>query len=360
MILVPNHQQLLSGNRGLLFSLLLSFFFLSSCEMLKPLPSDKGGQENDKAELETIQGRKVYDPATGTWVEIENSSTEQMDTVRWKDVPSSLEPPIFSVAAPVVNTGGNIGNNPVRPIGVGEAGSQLLSSYNVAVILPFLTNRYAASGNRISDNSEWALQFYNGMQMAFDELSDQGVALNVSVLDSKASESTVGALARTNNDVNNAHLVVGPYRRNNVSIIADKMQLTNGVVVSPYSASSNVSKNNSNYIQVNPTLKTHCEAIMKDVYGKYGRSQIVLVGMNTSSETARFEYFQREFLRLSGMADTFRLRELLVDTSKLDMQNVDFKPWFDYGGETVFIVPSYSSEVFVYNFLRKLSLKEKK
>lgn len=325
---------------------------MTSCDLFKPVT--QGGEEKEQGdELDPIQGRKVYDPTTGTYVTVENAPTEIMDTIIWRDIPSSLEPPIYSTGAPV--TAGP-GGNPVTPIGVGEGGSQILSSYNVSVVLPFLTDRFNASSNELPDNSDWALHFYGGMQMALDELSEEGIALNVSVLDSKASEQAVGSLARLNSDLSNAHLIIGPYRRNNAAILADKVRTTGGVLVSPHSASSNVSPQNPNYVQVSPTLESHCQAIMKHVYERYERDQIVLVGQDLAPETARFEYFQQEFQRLDGLKDTTRLRELVIDTAQLDMQSIDLKPWLGLDEETVFILPSWANELFVYNFLRKLDL----
>ncbi len=333
--------------------LLLAVLNMSNCELLKPVSQGTDNQEQDDTELDPIQGRRVYDPTTGTYVIVENAPSEIMDTITWTEIPSSLEPPIYSTGAPVAN--GPIGN-PVQQIGIGEGGSQMLSSYNMAVVLPFLSHRFNSTTNDIPDNAEWALEFYNGMQMAFDVLSAEGVALNVSVLDSRASDQAVGALARTNTDIANAHLVIGPYRRNNVSILAERMRATGGVLVSPHSASSNVSNQNPNYIQVAPTLESHCRAIMQHVQSRYQREQVVLVGMDTRDETARFEYFQREYQRLTSLMDTTRIRELVVDTSQLDMQSIDLKPYLGYADETVFILPSWSDELFVYNFLRKLDL----
>ncbi len=352
MILVQNHQQRLNGSKILFFAIFLTVS-LSACELFKPIAQNDNDRDKKNENLDPIQGRRVYDPTTGTYVIVRNAPIGSMDTIIWRNIPSSIEPPIYSTAAPISDTPSS---NPVKTIGIGAGNSQLLSSYNVSVILPFLSGRYNSMDKDFSANSTWALQFYNGMEMAFDELSAQGVKLNVSVMDSKANESVVGNLARTNRDLNEAHLIIGPYLRNNVSILADKARTTGAVIVSPHSASSAVSANNPNYIQLKPTLESHCQAIMQHVYERYSRNQIVLVCMDKESEIKRFDYFQKEYQLLSGMADTTRLRELTIDTAKLDMQDFDLKPWFGFDRETVFIVPSWSNEIFIYNLLRKLDV----
>lgn len=345
--------------------LLLVGLSASSCELFKPLSqADKPGGQGSRSttttaptqtpneELDPIQARRVYDAKTGTWVVVQNSPTDQMDTIIWKDIPSSTDPPIYSTSAPIEGPSGN----PVRPIGTGEGGSQLLSSYNVSVVLPFLSNRYDRLDKTLSDNSEWAMQYYSGMQMAYDELEANGVALNLQLLDSKFSEQTVSNLVRTDRTLNSAHLIIGPYGSGSARILADRAKTGSSVLVSPHSASARVSQDNPNYIQVNPTLQSHCEAIMQHVNQRYNRSQIVLVAMDTPGEQARFDYFQREYQRLNGMIDTTRLTELLIDTTKLDLQNFDLKPFLGYSGETVFIVPSWANEIFVYNLMRKIDL----
>jgi ABC-type branched-subunit amino acid transport system substrate-binding protein len=360
MISVPNLRQQLNGNStarrralGSILTLLLVVNF-SACELFKPI--SQGGKEpqsgqKPKDELDPIQGRRVYDPVTGTYVVVRNSPTEPMDTIVWRDIPSSIEPPIYSTAAPVGT--GPIGN-PVNPIGVGDGNSQLLSSYNVAVVLPFLSDRFSAVDKTFSTNSSWALQFYSGMEMAFDELSAQGIPLNVSVMDSKANEQVVTTLARTNRDLNNAHLIIGPYLRSNVSILAEKARSTGAVLVSPHSASSNVSDKNPNYVQVSPTLESHCQAILQHVLQHFKADQIVLVALNTPNETARFDYFQKEYDRLTGLQNTIPLKRLTIDSTNTTMSSVNLSSWFSNSGETVFIVPSWSQETFIYNLLRRL------
>lgn len=352
MILVQNHQQLLNGSK-ILFAAIFLTISLSACELFKPITQDDNSNDRRNENLDPIQGRQVYDPATGTYVIVRNAPIGSMDTIVWRTIPSSMEPPIFSTAAPISE---GPTTNPVKSIGVGAGNSQLLSSYNVSVVLPFLSDRYNATSKEFISSSSWALQFYNGMDMAFDELSAQGVKLNVSVKDSKANEREVSKLARSDRELNEAHLIIGPYLRTNASILADKARTTGGVIVSPHSASSSVSVQNPNYIQLKPTLESHCQAIMQHVYDRYSRNQIVLVSMDKESEIKRFDYFQKEYQLLSGMADTLHLRELTIDTTKLDMLEFDLKPWFGLDRETVFIVPSWSNEVFISNLLRKLDV----
>ena len=87
MISVQNHRLLLNGSKIFVIAVLLSLS-LSACELFKPI--SQGTEERDngkKEELEPIQGRRVYDPATGTYVIIQNAPTGSMDTIIWRNIP---------------------------------------------------------------------------------------------------------------------------------------------------------------------------------------------------------------------------------------------------------------------------------
>jgi hypothetical protein len=358
MISAPNRRPPSNGNRLwiALFTLLIAAPAFSSCELFKKLPDESSADTRPGDQLDPIQGSRVYDPVTGTYIIVEQTPTEPVDTIRWTDVPETAYPPITSTAGSTPATPAG-GSNPVTPVGTGKEGSQLLSSYNVAVVLPFLTDRFAAS-RTIDANSNWALHFYGGVQMALDELSAQGVPLNVSVLDSKADERAVAELARGNRDLTQAHLVIGPYRRDNVALLANQFRTTGQVIVSPHSAASNVSDGNPNYVQVSPTLESHCQAIMKHAFANYRRDQIVLVAQDDPNEIARFKYFQDEYRRLTALRDTNRLRELVIRDKSVTMGSVNLQRFIQGNDETVFILPSWDDEQFVYAFLRKLDISK--
>ncbi|MEZ4988715.1 MAG: ABC transporter substrate-binding protein [Saprospiraceae bacterium] len=163
-------------------------------------------------------------------------------------------------------------------------------------------------------------------------------------------------MARTNKDVNSAHLIIGPYLRSNATILAEKARSNGSILVSPHSASANISPNNPNYIQVKPSLETHCQAIMQHVAKDHSYDQIVLVALNNDAEKARFDYLQKAWQITNGNTDTRELKRITVDSNRLEMGSVDLAKYFTGTGETVFIVPSWSKETFIYNFLRKLDI----
>ena len=304
MISARSLRLLLNGSKWCLLLVLFPLFTFS-CELLKPARSTNTDSNNGE-ELGDIHGKRIFDPETGTYITIEETVTETMDTIIWKDVPPGSDPPITSETVAVVQQG-----NTSKVIGTGQFGSQLLSSYNIAVMLPFLTDRFSETAPELQNNSLWAVNFYGGMKLALEDLGQEGANFNVSVIDTKANEASVQSLLRSP-EVGNSHLIIGPYRRDNVRLVADYARDNNKTLVSPQSAAAGLSTKNSNYVQVSPTLKTHCEAITRHALKDYRPDQIVLVARDNPSEITRFQFFRDELHRQYGTRDTSGFKEFVI------------------------------------------------
>lgn len=329
---------------------------VSSCALFRKAETEEEPEEIGE-ELDPLSGRKVYDPETGQLVIIDETPVEAMDTIKWKEISTDSIPPIQLSRS--IAEDEQMGN-PSELIRRGDFGTEFYTSYNVAVMLPFLSDRFDPESNKIFRNSTWALNYYGGMQMALDELSDQGIKLNVQVMDSKAQPKAVGRLLSSRVELFNAHLLIGPYRSDNVELAAEFARRNNKTYVSPHSASANIVNANPNYIQVSPTLQTHCQAIARHAYENYGRDKMVLVARDKDVEKARFAYFQEEIMLLEGrIADSLRLREYIVEVEESGEErfgNINLLPYVSPGDTTVFILPSWSSETFVYSFLSQAKL----
>lgn len=348
MILAQNRPQRLSGSSIAFFLILL--FSLSACNLFKKLPVEDDEKFDDQETLEPLQGKKVYDPETGTYIYVpDNILTAKMDTVRWKDTPINPDQMITSAGAFV-----DVGDR-ISVLRENASGSKFLSAYNVSVILPFMSQRFDPNSVEVNRSSLVALNFYSGMRMALDELDSEGIKLNVNVFDSQASESVVSELLRSNTALSNAHLIIGPFKTENVRLVADYAREGEKVVVSPYSAAPFISMRNPNYVQVSPTLKTHCEAITRHARQRYRPDQIVLVARDRRGERESLEYFQEENYRLLGGRNPEKqLKEYIIANDE-DFEQIDVLPLLELQDTTVFMIPSWQ-ETFVYSLLRKIEL----
>ena len=355
MISAPSHRPLLNGNKLLILALL--GLFISSCALFQKAEPEEEPEEVGE-ELDPLPGTKVYDPETGTMVVVDETPVDDMDTIKWKEIPTDSIPPIESgdQMAQEEQTSGNASELIER----GDYGTEYYTSYNVVLMLPFLGNRFNPDAPRIYDNSYWALNYYGGVKMALDELKDRNnIKLNLTVMDSEASTRKVSNLLNSRSELFNAHMIIGNYRSDNADLVAAFAQRNGITYVSPHTASARVGQSNPNYVQVSPTLRTHCEVITQHARKTYGRRNVVLIARDKPVETARFNYFQNENFRLEGAtADSVMLREYVVEGNDDKFDNINLSQFISPGDTTVFIVPSWSSETFIYALLSQAKLAQ--
>lgn len=350
MISAPSRRRRSNGNRRLLWVGLCLALLASACELFKPVQSTTSGSRNEDDDmLEPIQGRRVFDPLTGTWVEVSTMPTEPMDTVKWREIPETMSPPITSTGS------FSTGAQPVPGSRPNQYGSEFYTTYNVALLLPFLTDRFNPQTQEIDPNSSWALNFYGGMKMALDELASEGVSLKLDVLDTKVSPAQLTQLLRSSQPLQQAHLILGPYRRDNIREVAAFAKSRNITFVSPYSAADNLAPGNPNYVQVSPTLETHCEALFEHAYRHFRPDQLVLASTSDPAEKERLRLFQDAYFKKTGSRNANKLQELVVSSQTNDFSDLDVQPFIQLRDTTVFLVPSWN-ESFVYAFLRKLDV----
>ena len=351
MTLAQNLRQLLNGS-SLLLPALIGLSLLTSCDAFKKAQSTPSGEvTEERDELDEVTGDQVYNPKTGRY-EHSTSVNQEMDTVKWTVVLPEENPPISSEAtlerddSPIGIPGG-ITDKPDTGI------SEKLSVYNVSLLLPFYSQRFG-DGTTISRNALPAINFYGGAKIAFDELSSEGINLSVDVHDTKASGSVVEELMGSN-ELRESHLIVGPFIKDNIKVAASAVKNLRTPLVSPLSPSSNVTADNPYFIQVSPYLQTHCEMITQHARKRYRTDQLVLVVRNKPAEISRMRYFQAENNNING-SEIERIKEFIITDQSADLSEMDITPYILEGDTTVFIVPSWSNESFVYSLLRNIQV----
>jgi hypothetical protein len=310
--------------------------------------------EEERDELDEVQGDLIFNPETGKY-EKSTSVIETVDTVKWTTNPDAA-PPISSEATKKVYPNGlGAEEEVIDDSGPGEK----LATYNMAVMLPFLSNRFADASN-LDNSSIPAISFYAGSKLAFEELGRQGIRMNANVYDTKGSELVTTQIMKKP-EVESADIIIGPFRKNNVKVAGEIAKTLKIPFVSPVSASSGVAKDNPYFIQVNPYLPTHCQAITRHARERFRSDQIVLVARNKQAEISRFRYFQDENKKIEGDAFAERFKEYIITSDdELSLEDIDISPYLVEGDTTVFIVPSFSNKNFVYRLLLQIYTQKKK
>jgi hypothetical protein len=335
---------------------ILLFAMLPACAWFKPATDTQDEKVYKDDEIGDIQGTKVYDPETGTYRTV-HEVNEKVDTVKWKDLAEDKYPPI-KTDTPMngSNTGtipptnnGNNGNTGGNTTGGGGDGTG-----DISLLLPFLAN---ASSTGVPDNSQWAVSFYAGARLAYDNLEADGAKFNIAIMDTEASPTKVNSLLKTG-DLPKSELVIGPYKREEVDIMQAYAKQNKMPLVVPYTAQMGMAENNPYYIQVNPSLKSHCEAMTRQIRKSHNPENVVLVALDKPEEKARFKYFQDANALIDKGTSVKKFKELLVPEGASNFHTINISQFIKPGATTVFVVPSWSNETFVYSLLRQLMAKQ--
>ncbi len=315
--------------------------------MFKKVPREEDRTTQSGDTLEEIRGgERVYNPKTGQY-EYQTPTGSEMDTVQWTVTPPDEAPPITSSGGVIVGSG-----DPEPDPNAGE--TQMRDRYKVAVMLPFLTDRFNPSSGKPDPKSLLALNYYYGAKMAFDELAKEGVKLDINTFDTKASEAEVSRLLQKP-EVTEADLIVGPIRKSNLMATANFAKQNGVTMVSPLSPSTDITLDNPYFVQTTPSLVSHCEAITRHVLDRYSSDQVILVARNKEAEIQRLKYFQDANYAIGGR-NSRSFDEFVVSDNSADFNEMDVTPQIKEGDTTVFIVPSWSNESFIYSFLRKVKV----
>ncbi len=251
-----------------------------------------------------------------------------MDTVRW--TPGNPKPPIK--------------NTPTRP---GEQPTYRPGdTYHLAFLLPFLTNQ--ANGGTVPEKSRLAVQFYAGAKIALEQLSrEQNLNLVVDVYDTQAEDTDFQRLL-TNSRLDKAQVFIGPVRATHLTSFAQWAKVRRKILISPESPSANLTTQNPDFIQTNPSLQAHCAGITSYIRQRHQPDAVTLVCKE--KEADRLVYFQQANLAAGGA----RFAELIVPDATTSFDKFDLRKYLRPGRTTVFALPSWASQDFVMAFLRNL------
>jgi len=251
-----------------------------------------------------------------------------MDTVRWTN-PTNPKPPIKNAPTP--------GD---RPVGTGD-------DYHIAYLLPFLSNQ--AEGATVPEKSRLAVQFYAGAKIALEQLSKEGkLNLVVDVYDTQSSDADFQKLL-ANPKLEKASVFIGPVRSSHIQTFAAWAKPRRKILISPESPTSDLTSQNPDFIQTNPSLRVHCEAIVRYIRKRHNADAVTLICKE--KEADRLPYFQNANASIGGSG---RFAELVLPDATASFVGVDLKKYFKPGRTAVFVLPTWASQDFVNAFLRKL------
>ena len=345
--------------------LVATLLLFTACDPLKKVQPSNNNSQSQSGELDEIEGTKVYNPETGKY-ETKTDVTGEMEEVEWTDGSATEAPPIGSDATDRIGFPAP-GNNPDTPPGTNPANEEdpfdtdfernELPSYNMVLALPFLANQNSTFDSEINEKSIFALNFYEGAKMAFEVLANENVNLEVNVLDTRAAESETRGLTY-NSAVQDAHVIIGTFKNSTAKIMAEYALNNKKPFVSPYYPHNALVENNPYFVQLNPSIFTHCNALIRFLKRKYTDDQIVLIGRETRRDRGIINLYQKAHYTYAGSTSIEPLKEVIITDNNSTLENTELKEHFMKDKPTVFVIAS-SQESFVYAILRKIDIEKK-
>lgn len=233
---------------------------------------------------------------------------------------------------------------------------KLKDIYHVAIVMPFLTNRFRGTEeSEIDAQSLKSLEFYEGIRIALDSLAKEGVSLHVHVYDSRTGEERIQELLQKE-ELQTADLIIGPVADDQLRLVANFAQQRQIPLVSPFNPKDNVVDTNRFFIQINPSYQVHCDRIIKFIdLHKAKNPNLLIMGMaQDSSRIAQLQY------AYSLYKNDEKARIPQVISGKSGLTSTGSTKNLSGSGLNIVIVPSYREETYIYNVLRDLqSIYEK-
>jgi hypothetical protein len=319
MTSAPNHLLRLSGN-NIMWLLLL---FTISCSAPKKVAYLEGTQiiKSDRVSHQVqdtiIQPKTIGEPV-------------KMDTIQWENISNTKKSIESGVEVPRLNK---------------------KELYHVKLLIPLNSDETADPA------SSRFVHFYAGASIALEELDEEGIKLNVDIIDTQeGSFKTTEEIVSIFSD--NPDLIIGPFERDDLKIMTEECKSRKIPLVSPWHTSSKLTYENPYYIQMKPNLRLHFLKLVEYAIQNYNSGEVVIVGKNNKDTNAWIKYFQEEAAKTTGNKNYFS--SYFVNTDSLKNGPTAYFNMFKNNNVKAILFPHYSfdDESFIYSCLRRLSAEK--
>lgn len=194
----------------------------------------------------------------------------------------------------------------------------------VAVFAPiyidsaFSENNYKL-GNNISRNILPGLDFYNGMMMAIDSLKAEGANAEVFFYDTKSTTEPIQQILEKPELAGLSLIIAFFNNRNEIKPLADFAANNKIPLISETYPNDGGVTENPYFVLINPTLKTHADAIYKYLQRNNATNNIVWVKRKGNMEDMIQSYFAENNKKTPALPLRMKTVELVDSFSKADL-----------------------------------------
>lgn len=245
--------------------------------------------------------------------------------------------------------------------------SAVKKAYRVSVLLPFylgMMEQSNSSGYKESQQlnkelfkkSQYAIDFYQGLKLAAEQLTEKGLNIELQVFDTGKDSSIVSRIIREN-ELENSDLIIGPLFLNNFLQVADYAKRNRINIVSPVKLSNKVLLGNSFVSKVATSKPILTKFLGQYVYDSLRFTNMVVVFPDKLEDRRRMELVKKQYSNAAqNNLDTTRLTSLReVYWNPKDLYGIKSKLKKD---EVNVIVAPSNDQSFVTRLLTSLNMMD--
>ncbi|MCP4123440.1 MAG: amino acid ABC transporter substrate-binding protein [Bacteroidetes bacterium] len=243
----------------------------------------------------------------------------------------------------------------VDPVDADTIGTVLpKKAYKIALLLPFSLDEYQPEFQDVEMTNfkratEIALEFYQGFEMAINNMEQNELDAEIFVFDTENSPSKLRSILN-GSSFPKADLIIGPIFNNNLRIAAEYSKRHKIPLISPLSSSTDITADNPYYYSANGTSESHYEALAQHIK-KFYPADTVHVIHNSTSKSREVIQTLKKINQTILMDDPIVYSEIPMTT---ESNTFDLKSEFDSLSNHVVLIPSYE-EVFTNYALNQLA-----
>jgi len=201
--------------------------------------------------------------------------------------------------------------------------AQNTSKQRIAVFVPlYLDSAFDATNGYRYDKAfpkfiNPGLEFYEGIQLALDSLNKTNAQLEVFVFDTRSAKSL---LMEQLNELDTVDLIIGHANAQENWVLADEARIRKIPYINVNLPNDGGITNNPYFVMLNPSLKTHVEAVYRYLQKYFALNPIFVLRKKGQMEDLIKTYFD-DFgrstvavplkLKYVDLADSFTVKELL-------------------------------------------------
>lgn len=226
---------------------------------------------------------------------------------------------------------------------------KIKSSYRMALMMPFMAHLYQPEvGGDVPEQCRTAVDYYEGVKLALRDLEAEGLSLNVDVYDTQGDSALVYQYFEKE-ELRTADFILGPMSSGHVGMVADFAKQNGIAMVSPLNPKSKLTNDFPGFVQVTPSIASHCEGIVEYAKQRFRKSTKILVLARDTEDDQ-----ERSTMVKQSAGAHFNIVESLKFPKATSLKTSDISPSLSSTDTTVIIIPVLADESFVLSALRAL------